>query len=361
MNNKMSSDVRAHRVCEEYLTILRRSKLNYMVKETPYSAYITIRKKFVKDCNDLSNVTFAGDANKDNLNIENCFLKQRCKDLEDQIKHLEVESEEVHSKLKPLDKEIEKLTADSELNLKKVLIYEEKINIYEKQSDVKDELLNDSEVKREFISSQLHQIKSKLNKSEEALKNSLDDNAILKGIVENKENEIKELGEKYEHFEENTSDSSLQKCETKFTCDMCNFNTNNEKGLKIHTRKMHEIKCTSCDVSFQSEAKLKEHTCRLHISNPSYKSMYMKDWFVKDSCIRVYDSGLQKEIALLHSDFCKKCEPCADYPTSFKRGVKYKDNNELIHLNAGTYFERNSIPEQVDWDVLNYNMHYYEE
>ena len=120
--------------------------------------------------------------------------------------------------------------------MKKVLIYEEKIDIYEKQSDDKDELLNDSEVKREFISSQLHQIKSKLNKSEEALKNSLDDNAILKGIVENKENEIKELGEKYERFEENTSDSSLQKCETKFTCDMCSSNTNNEKWLEnTHT------------------------------------------------------------------------------------------------------------------------------
>ena len=71
----MTSDNRAHRGCEDYLTILRRSQLNYLVKETPHSAVITIRKKFIKNVKDLSNVTFAhGD---DNLNIDNCFLKGR--------------------------------------------------------------------------------------------------------------------------------------------------------------------------------------------------------------------------------------------------------------------------------------------
>ena len=87
----------------------------------------------------------------------------------------------------------------------------------------------------------------------------------------------------------------------------------------------------------------------------------MKDWFVKDQCIRVYDSGLEKEIALLHSNYCGKCKPFADFPPSFKRGAKYKDDNELIHLHAGTYFKRNATPEVVDWDVLNFYIFYYEE
>ena len=78
-------------------------------------------------------------------------------------------------------------------------------------------------------------------------------------------------------------------------------------------------------------------------------------------CIRVYDSGLEKEIALLHSTYCGKCKPCADFPPSFKRGAKYKDDNELIHLHAGIYFKRNATPEVVDWDVLNFNIFYYEE
>ena len=42
--------------CGQILFCLKNSNLNYLVKETPYSAYITIRKKFVKEISE--NVTF---------------------------------------------------------------------------------------------------------------------------------------------------------------------------------------------------------------------------------------------------------------------------------------------------------------
>ena len=44
---KMAS-VKAENVFGQVLICLRMSKLDYMVKETPYSAYVTIRKKFIK-------------------------------------------------------------------------------------------------------------------------------------------------------------------------------------------------------------------------------------------------------------------------------------------------------------------------
>ena len=82
----------------------------------------------------------------------------------------------------------------------------------------------------------------------------------------------------------------------------------------------------------------------------------MKDWFVKDSCIRVYDSGQEKEIALLHSDYCDELKPCSDYPSvSLKGTAKFKAKNGLIHLHGSTYFERNSTPEEVIWYILNFN------
>ena len=46
---KLGNDTRAHTVCEQMLSILKSSNLNYIVKETPYSAFVTIRKRFVKD------------------------------------------------------------------------------------------------------------------------------------------------------------------------------------------------------------------------------------------------------------------------------------------------------------------------
>ena len=223
-----------------------------------------------------------------------CFLKQKCKDLEDKIRYLEEKTEDSNSRIKNLTLKLE--------------VYEAKVNQYKEQNEIfendvkqKTEHLNDSELKREFLQSQLHQFKLKFDKSEENLKESRDNFAIQVGIIENKDDEIKQLKLK---SAENPSDTSSQDCEKTYSCDTCDFITSNEKGLKIHTGKMHEVECTSCKCTFRSEAKLQDHICRLHITNPSYKTMYMKDWFVKDTCVRVYDSVLQNEIALLHCDNC---------------------------------------------------------
>ena len=45
----MVGEFSAQYACGQILFSLKNSNLNYVVKETPYSAYITIRKKFIKD------------------------------------------------------------------------------------------------------------------------------------------------------------------------------------------------------------------------------------------------------------------------------------------------------------------------
>lgn len=35
-----------------------------------------------------------------------------------------------------------------------------------------------------------------------------------------------------------------------FNCEECDFNTENDKGLKIHMGKMHEVKCKICEETF---------------------------------------------------------------------------------------------------------------
>ena len=59
---------RAHQVCENILKTIKSSKLNYVVNETPYSSYITIRKAFTKEHKGLSNVTLVCE---DEVNLEN--------------------------------------------------------------------------------------------------------------------------------------------------------------------------------------------------------------------------------------------------------------------------------------------------
>ena len=46
---KMLVENSANYSCDKVLFVLKNSNLNYLLNETPYSAYITIRKKFVKD------------------------------------------------------------------------------------------------------------------------------------------------------------------------------------------------------------------------------------------------------------------------------------------------------------------------
>ena len=63
---KISIDLRAHTVSEQMLSILKSSKLNYLVKETPYSAFVTIRNRFFKDIQDISGVTLVSEATDSN-------------------------------------------------------------------------------------------------------------------------------------------------------------------------------------------------------------------------------------------------------------------------------------------------------
>ena len=41
--------------CGQILFSLKMSKLNYLVNETPYSMYVTVRKKFLKDTIEMHN------------------------------------------------------------------------------------------------------------------------------------------------------------------------------------------------------------------------------------------------------------------------------------------------------------------
>ena len=78
----------------------------------------------------------------------------------------------------------------------------------------------------------------------------------------------------------------------------------------------------------------------------------MKNWYVKNECIRVFCNLKKVQLAILHSDECEEKTPCPDSPPDFKNEVTLKDKNEMIHLHAWP-----NISEQtVDWDILHMNI-----
>ena len=75
--------------------------------------------------------------------------------------------------------------------------------------------------------------------------------------------------------------------------------------------------------------------CRPHVKNPSWGFLYMKDWFVKNDCVRIFSEQKQKEVAILHSELCVKKNSCS-LPSDLRSQLSYKDEQDIQHLTAST-------------------------
>ena len=112
-------DSKAENVIGQVLICLCMSKLDSMGKETPYSAYFTVRKKFDEGVNEeaieVNSVEKKSDHNsKKNLDEENQFLWEKVIDLEKNCSILKAKNNEFDLKLKTLDKDKESLEEEIE-------------------------------------------------------------------------------------------------------------------------------------------------------------------------------------------------------------------------------------------------------
>ena len=111
--------------------------------------------------------------------------------------------------------------------------------------------------------------------------------------------------------------------------------------------------CEYCHVKFSGRKKLRNHMCRNHVKNPSWGDFYMKNWFVKNECVRVFSEQQQKEVATIHSELCVENRSCSFLPSSFKSQHIFKDDQDLIHLPASMYFKENLFTGfEVKWETL---------
>ena len=98
----MAVKVSAENALGQVLICLRMSKLNFVAKETPYSAYVTIRKKFVKhveeEFTDSENIQPMSENVKAVEIVSN--LEQKVKDLSQKCGILEFKRKILKSSLK---------------------------------------------------------------------------------------------------------------------------------------------------------------------------------------------------------------------------------------------------------------------
>ena len=85
----MTDKSRASVMCNQVLRVVKESNLNYLVEETPYSAFVTIRKKFVKDIENAD--TLKDTSALDNLALSDIALRQENISLKQRFVGLEAE------------------------------------------------------------------------------------------------------------------------------------------------------------------------------------------------------------------------------------------------------------------------------
>ena len=353
----MANESSPNFACGQVIFNLKMSKLNYVVKETPYSAYITIRKKFKSSGDKIQDPSIVATANNKLRNVEMALESMRIKneELEREIGLSKVDFEELEVKYEALEKEnsksedtIEECFADNRKLKQKLEISE--------MSNSELSLRLEEAHQRNSVSIKDFEKHKKVESKKYLEKCDLVD--ILESTLDNNKLEIQRLREELEnaHKQLNAKEYVYQ-----YACDLCDFVNSSETILKEHVKRNHEYKCEICDLVVKTKHKLNNHMCRIYLKNPEYNNFYIKNWIVNKSCSIIYSNILRNEFAVFHSDECFSMSPrsscCQDLPEEFysgasKIGSEISDYNEVMHFQLTKYIQNG----EVNWPVLSKKM-----
>ena len=265
----MAGEMSVEMACGQVLFSLKASKLNYMVKETPFSAYVTIRKKFVKNFQTIETSVENNSDNEENNHVkklerDNALLQKKVKDILTENAHLRFDLEESEIKYNALKKD----NATLEIRLEEAFVEAKRVESDSKRIDNKyTKVLGES-----------RSLTVKLREAEKVIKDKTDMVDIYENTVSIRDLELSTIKEELE-----TARNLL------FSCIFCDYKTKTEKELNSHVRKFHDEKCSKCDLAFESRNKLRDHICKIHIQNPTHGNCYLKNWIQANSCTTIYN------------------------------------------------------------------------
>ena len=133
----------ASKVCDALMFAIKTSQLDFVIQETPYSSFVTIRKKFKKSFSSSDEVTEV-DNRVDNetlreLNLENCKLKEMIKEKDAQFESVKKNSIMIQEKLENVEKDIFK--HHEERDKQKARLAEEVSNLKAQIKEKSDSIL----------------------------------------------------------------------------------------------------------------------------------------------------------------------------------------------------------------------------
>ena len=336
----MTGTYSANFVCKQILRVIKESELNYLINETPYSSFITIRKKFVKnsDAHEAPENPSSGDdlvLGDVVLRQENISLRCKLKNLQKDKCEIEIKNEELVLNVEGLNKNISDLEKENSSLSIRLEVANGQLSNEKDKSKIQVENMKLVETEEKAIRELHTESENKIVKLEKELKGIHDDLLISEFTIKNRDAEIERLKTELDIF----------KAKSFHPCDDCGFSSENDSDLKIHMNERQKQHCEHCKCDYIGQKKFMKHLCRIQVTNPCSDQfgLYTKDWFERDKCVRIFDIALKEEVILLHSDKCIEDKVCGELPIYFHKEKCFKDTHGLIHLRVSDYMESNSM------------------
>ena len=143
--------------------------------------------------------------------------------------------------------------------------------------------------------------------------------------------------------ENNVNDSDASSDEsTTFGCELCDFQTENRRGLKIHVGRKHQVSCNDCGINFNdNESFIRHNEGKSTLKNiepceSPDNEMKIDTKEPDEACLAIYDKTANTVICLLHSHECwsRLAHSCDDLPSQEE---DLEDiNTDILHQAIGS-------------------------
>ena len=102
----MASHADARQTCDKLISLIRDSNLNFLVQETPFSAFINIRKTFCKDATKDYKSPVRDDDQHEKLMLENKLLKNKLEEKNVQLEESKEDMCVLQTRLEKAEKDL---------------------------------------------------------------------------------------------------------------------------------------------------------------------------------------------------------------------------------------------------------------
>jgi len=306
----MANKWTAEKACKKVLTTIRRSNLHFVMRETPFSAEVTIRKKFVKSFQTIFTNNDIGIKNSSNKEVQ--LLNNKIATLEVELNKMRKQFENINTK-------------------------------YEQQKMIKE----DKETELEYILKENHLNKMK---AEGYCKDNADMRQTLNQILtENRsfEHNNNDQTEEYkEIYDQNGTawNANVDRKPLNYS-DLSCLNSDFKESKVIGTPKDTNVrfKCEDCEQRFITKEEQEIHLCKIVLKNPTFDNLYIQKVHTSKQCSPIFSRENKREIAFLHSDGCWNLSSyCKNLPSWFF-GEPLRDKCGILHLKLSDFVTKGTM------------------